>query len=70
MFINFRNNAGLDKQGFAPFGEVISGMEVVDKINAEYREQPDQGRIQAEGNRYLVKAFPKLDVIKKATIVK
>ena len=70
VFINYRNNAGLDKQGFAPFGEVISGMEVVDKINAEYREQPDQGRIQAEGNRYLVKAFPKLDVIKKATIVK
>jgi peptidyl-prolyl cis-trans isomerase A (cyclophilin A) len=70
VFINFRNNAGLDKQGFAPFGEVITGMEVVDKINAEYREQPDQGRIQAEGNRYLMKAFPKLDVIKKATIVK
>ena len=70
VFINFQNNAGLDKQGFAPFGEVITGMEVVDKINAEYRQQPDQGRIQAEGNRYLMKAFPKLDVIKKATIVK
>jgi peptidyl-prolyl cis-trans isomerase A (cyclophilin A) len=70
VFINFRNNAALDRDGFAPFGEVISGMEVVDKINAEYREQPDQGRIQAEGNRYLMKAFPKLDVIKKATVVK
>jgi peptidyl-prolyl cis-trans isomerase A (cyclophilin A) len=70
VFINYVNNAGLDKQGFAPFGEVISGMEVVDKINAEYRQQPDQARIQAEGNRYLEKAYPKLDVIKKATIVK
>lgn len=70
VFINFRNNAALDRQGFAPFGEVISGMDVVDKINAQYREEPDQGRIQAEGNRYLVKAFPKLDVIKRATIAK
>jgi hypothetical protein len=43
-------------------------MEVVDKINAEYGEQPDQGRIQSEGNAYLTKAFPKLDYITKATI--
>jgi peptidyl-prolyl cis-trans isomerase A (cyclophilin A) len=70
VFINYRNNAALDKDGFAPFGEVISGIEVVDKINAVYRQQPDQGRIQSEGNRYLIKAFPKLDVIKKATIAR
>ena len=31
VFINFRNNAGLDGQGFAPFGEIESGMEAVDK---------------------------------------
>ncbi len=70
VFINFRDNASLDPQGFAPFGQVISGMEVVDKINAEYRQQPDQGRIQAEGNRYLTQAFPRLDFVKSATIVK
>ncbi|HJU43559.1 MAG TPA: peptidylprolyl isomerase [Vicinamibacterales bacterium] len=68
VFINFGNNAGLDKQGFAPFGEVTTGMDVVDKINAQYREQPQQPRIQAEGNAYLNKEFPKLDFIKKATI--
>ena len=45
-------------------------MDVVDKINAQYREMPDQGRIQAEGNAYLTKEFPKLDYIKKATIEK
>ena len=69
VFINYRNNANLDKT-FMPFGEVTSGMAAVDKINAEYREEPEQGQIQANGNRYLNKAFPKLDYIKKATIEK
>ncbi len=68
VFINFKHNAGLDGQGFAPFGEVISGMEVVDKINAEYKEMPEQGRIQSQGNGYLTRAFPRLDYIKKAAI--
>lgn len=68
VFINFANNAPLDRDGFAPFGEVVSGMEAVDKINAEYREQPNQGRIQSQGNAYL-KSFPKLDYVRKATIV-
>lgn len=70
VFINFRDNGGLDGQGFAPFGRVVEGMDVVDKINAEYGERPAQGRIQMEGNAYLNKEFPKLDYIKKATIEK
>jgi peptidyl-prolyl cis-trans isomerase A (cyclophilin A) len=70
VFINFGNNAFLDKQNFAPFGEVTTGMDVVAKINAQYREQPEQPRIQAEGNAYLNKEFPKLDFIKTATIEK
>jgi peptidyl-prolyl cis-trans isomerase A (cyclophilin A) len=70
IFINFKDNSFLDGQGFAPFGQVVEGMEIVDKINAEYREEPDQMQIQSAGNAYLNKAFPRLDYIKKATIEK
>ena len=69
VFINFGNNAALDKQGFAPFGQVVSGMETVDKFESYGRNNvPDQGMITAEGNAYLQRDYPKLTVIKKATI--
>jgi peptidyl-prolyl cis-trans isomerase A (cyclophilin A) len=69
VFINYGNNSFLDGQGFAPFGKVISGMDVVESINAEYGERPDQGRIQSQGNAYLTKEFPNIDGIIKATII-
>jgi peptidyl-prolyl cis-trans isomerase A (cyclophilin A) len=74
VFINFDDNAGLDNQGFSPFGRVISGMNVVDSLNAEYGDGPprgpgpDQMRLQQEGNVYLNKEFSRLDFVKKATI--
>lgn len=75
LFINFGDNTNLDGMGFSPFGKVVAGMDVVDKINGEYGEGaprgrgPDQGRVQGEGNAYLKKDFPNLDYIKSATIV-
>jgi peptidyl-prolyl cis-trans isomerase A (cyclophilin A) len=75
LFINFGDNTFLDGQGFAPFGKIAEGMDVVDKINSEYGEGapngrgPNQGRVQMEGNTYLKKDFPNLDYIKSATIV-
>ena len=74
VFINFADNNALDGMGFAPFGKVVSGMDVVDKLYAGYGEGaprgrgPDQGRLQSEGNAYLAKSFPKMDYVKKATI--
>jgi len=76
LFINFKDNSMLDSQGFTPFGQVTSGMEVVDKLYKGYGEGaprgqgPDQGRLQAEGNAYLNKDFPKMDYIKTARISK
>ena len=68
MFINTnsRGNKFLDSQGFSPIGEVIEGMEFVDQINDEYKEKPDQGRIQNKGNAYLTKEFPNLSYIVSA----
>jgi peptidyl-prolyl cis-trans isomerase A (cyclophilin A) len=69
LFINFGNNAGLDRQGFAPFGTVTEGMDVVDKIYPGYAERPDQQRITEEGDAYIVKNFPMIDKIKAAKIL-
>jgi peptidyl-prolyl cis-trans isomerase A (cyclophilin A) len=77
LFINFNDrNAGLDQQGFSPFGKVIGdGMKVVDSLYADYGEGPPSGSgpaqnlVQSQGNAYLDKSFPKLDSIKSAVIV-
>lgn len=75
VFINYADNGRLDRSGFAPFGQVVAGMDVVDRLFAGYGEGaprgrgPDQGRIQAEGNTYLERAFPELDFVKRATII-
>jgi len=75
LFINFGNNEGLDRQGFAPFGVVTDGMNVVDKLYNGYGEGapsgrgPDQGMVQQRGRAYLEKGFPKLDTIRTATLV-
>ena len=67
LFINFGDNSRLAK--FAPFGEVIKGMRNVDVLYSRYGEGPSQADITSQGNAYLKKRFPKLDYIKKATIV-
>ncbi|MFN9217557.1 MAG: peptidylprolyl isomerase [Planctomyces sp.] len=69
LFINLADNERLDDLGFAPFGKVLEGLDVVKKITSEYGQRPQQPLIQEEGNTYLKKEFPKMDYIKKATVV-
>ena len=68
VFINFKDNTSLDKQGFAPFGKVIEGMDIVDRIYSGYGGDPDQGMIQKKANQYLRKEFPKLSYIRRARL--
>jgi len=74
VFINLRDNPGLDDQGFAPFGEVREGMEVVDSLYSGYGDGPPRGegpypaQAAAEGNAYFEREFPQLDQILEARI--
>jgi peptidyl-prolyl cis-trans isomerase A (cyclophilin A) len=75
FFVNFADNSRLDRMKFAPFGKVVSGMEVVDSLYAGYGEGapqgagPTQGTIMKSGNTYLKASFPKLDYILSATVL-
>ena len=71
MFVNLGNNAGLDRQGFTPFGKVVEGKDVVDKINTEYGENVGnvQGEFKAGGNAYIQAKFPNIDMIRSVTLV-
>jgi peptidyl-prolyl cis-trans isomerase A (cyclophilin A) len=68
VFINTADNPNLDLMGFAPFGEVVEGLDVVGEIYAGYGERPDQALIGANGNAYLKSEFPRLDFIRQAKV--
>jgi peptidyl-prolyl cis-trans isomerase A (cyclophilin A) len=75
LFINFADNSNLDRMGFAPFGKVATGMDVIDSIFKGYGEGAPRGRgprqdlVQSQGNAYLRQSFPNLDYVKSAEIV-
>lgn len=71
VFINLKDNAGLDPQGFSPFGVVDGkGMNVVEMLYDQYGDNgPDQDQLTKLGKPYLDKNFPKLDSIKTASLV-
>lgn len=76
IFINLRDNGpSLDGMGFAPFGQVTSGMDVVQRLYSGYGDLPEMGgrgpsetAISKGGKAYLDKNFPMLDSIVSATV--
>ncbi len=74
LFISFRDNASLDERGFAPLGEVVEGMDVVDRFNATYGDGPPRGsgpyqaQAQVQGNAYFDAEFPELTRIVRAWV--
>jgi peptidyl-prolyl cis-trans isomerase A (cyclophilin A) len=75
VFVSYRDNSRLDAAGFAPFGKVVAGMDVVDALYKGYGEGapegngPNQALIQSQGNEYLDREFPQLDRILRTDIV-
>ena len=72
QFYIVANKEGLQRLdgNYTVYGQVFKGMDVVEKLNAEYRETPNQMMIQSKGNAYLKTEFPRLDFIEKAEITK
>jgi len=76
VFMNLRDNSQLDSMGFAPFGKVTSGMDVVQQLYSGYGDLPEmgghgpsEGAISTGGKAYLDKNFPMLDSIKAAAVI-
>ncbi len=76
IYINTGDQSRQDADGFAPFGKVIEGMDVVDHLYSDYGERSGggmragrQGELFEEGNAFLDREFPLLDKLLKATIL-
>ncbi|MBU6365358.1 MAG: peptidylprolyl isomerase [Gemmatimonadetes bacterium] len=70
VFVSTGDNRGaLDRQRFAPFGTVVEGLDVVDRLNGEYGEEPNHAKIKRQGTAYLTRWFPALDSVVDARVV-
>jgi len=71
LFVNVINNERtLDTKDYTPVGEVVQGMDILDKIYKYYGERPDQDRLRVEGDDYLKQNFPQMSLIRYARIDK
>jgi peptidyl-prolyl cis-trans isomerase A (cyclophilin A) len=72
LFINLKDNPNLDSQGFTPFGVVDGdGMKIVEMLYDQYGDSAgmDQDAITHGGKKYIDTKWPRLDMIKSATLV-
>jgi cyclophilin family peptidyl-prolyl cis-trans isomerase len=69
LAIHVQSNKDLDQAGYAPFGKVIQGMNVLDSLTRmPVAKSPDPAKIQQGGNSYLKTAFPDLEYVKSAAL--
>lgn len=74
IFVNLRDNTELDEEGFAPFGEVVQGLDTVESLYSAYGDGPPRGEgvyqamAIARGDEYFAE-FPELDRIVSARVV-
>lgn len=71
MFINTANNAGLDSQGFAPFGQVVQGMGTVLSLfnpTPNSSDGVDQTAYSTNGAAWIEKNYPGINSIVKASV--
>jgi cyclophilin family peptidyl-prolyl cis-trans isomerase len=78
VYINLGDNTARNdiEAGFAPFGQVVEGMDVVEKLYGGYGEHSGGGmraghqdQMFEDGNSYLDREYPKLDKLIRARIV-
>ncbi len=76
LFVNLRDNSALDAQGFSPLGQVVKGMEVLDRLYSGYGDDAGGGMRAGRqdpmfqgGNSYLDASFPRLDKLIRARVV-
>jgi cyclophilin family peptidyl-prolyl cis-trans isomerase len=77
VFFNLRDNSAThDKEPFVPFGKISKGLEVADALYADYGESAGGGirggkqtPLFEGGNAWLAQNFPRLDYIKRTTVV-
>lgn len=81
LYFNLVDNARLDTLngfGFPPIGRITEGLSVLDSLNWEYSGTrggqtfpgPSQDSLGKQGNAYLRRAFPKIDYIMSARVVR
>ncbi|MBS7786973.1 peptidylprolyl isomerase [Flavobacterium sp. CYK-55] len=76
VFINLENNTVLDTlqyegvRGFPSFGRVTRGMDIVEKLYSGYGESTMNNPNMYTNPEAFYQKFPKLDLIKKAYIIK
>ena len=74
IFFNTVANRFLDHQGFTPFAQVVSGMDVIDSLfvtgeGAPQGAGPSQGRLAQKGNAYLKEGWPDVSCIRLAVVL-